>query len=107
MASVLPEQAGHQERIAQIRRLITFHKRWDIAFAVVGILCLMVGVLTLVTLFLDMAVKGVPRLSAEFFTSFPSRRAENAGILSAWVGSTLVMLVTALVFVIILVGAGV
>ena len=42
-----------------------------------------------------MAIDGFPRLTAEFFTSFPSRRAGQAGILSAWVGSLLVMLVTA------------
>jgi phosphate transport system permease protein len=52
-------------------------------------------VLTFLTLFVDMAVKGLPRLDWDFFTSFPSRRAANAGILSAWVGSTLVMVVTA------------
>ncbi len=43
-----------------------------------------------------MAIDGFPRLTSEFFTSFPSRRAGQAGILSAWVGSLLVMLVTAL-----------
>ena len=80
-----------------IRALIASRKRWDAAFAVLGFLALMVGVLTFVALFVDMAVKGLPRLSYEFFTTFPSRRAEHAGILSAWVGSTLVMLVTALV----------
>ena len=80
-----------------IRALIASRKRWDAAFAVLGFLALMVGVLPFVALFVDMAVKGMPRLSYEFFTSFPSRRAEHAGILSAWVGSTLVMVVTALV----------
>ena len=80
-----------------IRALIASRKRWDAAFAVLGFLALMVGVLTFVALFVDMAVKGLPRLSYEFFVSFPSRRAEHAGILSAWVGSTLVMVVTALV----------
>jgi phosphate transport system permease protein len=56
----------------------------------------MVGILTLVALFTEMIIDGAPRLSAEFFTSFPSRRAAQAGILSAWVGSVLVMIVTAL-----------
>jgi phosphate transport system permease protein len=46
-----------------------------------------------------MAISGVPRLSGDFFTSFPSRRAANAGILSALVGSMLVMAVTAVVAV--------
>jgi hypothetical protein len=43
-----------------------------------------------------MLIHGVPRLSWDFFSSFPSRRAASAGILSAWVGTILVMLVTAL-----------
>jgi phosphate transport system permease protein len=83
----------------QLRALIRKHKRWDLIFGLVGLLALSVGILTLVALFVDMAVSGVPKLSAEFFTSFPSRRAGQAGILSAWVGSILVMLVTALVAV--------
>ena len=81
--------------VAQIRALITRHKRWDLIFATVGVLALMVGVLTFVTLFAGMAMDGAHRLSWDFFANFPSRRPENAGILSAWVGSTLVMLVTA------------
>ena len=60
---------------------------------------LMTGILAFTTLFVDMAIDGVPRLSADFFTSFPSRRAAQAGILSAWVGTCLVMLVTAVVAV--------
>jgi phosphate transport system permease protein len=83
----------------QLRTLIRRHKRWDLIFGLIGLLALSIGILTLVALFVDMAVSGVPRLSAEFFTSFPSRRAGQAGILSAWVGSILVMLVTALVAV--------
>lgn len=81
--------------VAQIRALITNHKRWDLIFATVGVLALMVGVLTFVALFAGMVIDGAHRLSWDFFANFPSRRAENAGILSAWVGSTLVMLVTA------------
>jgi phosphate transport system permease protein len=81
--------------VAQIRAIITRHKRWDLIFATVGVLALMVGVLTFVALFAGMVMDGAHRLSWDFFVNFPSRRAENAGILSAWVGSTLVMLVTA------------
>jgi phosphate transport system permease protein len=72
-----------------------------------GMLSLMVGVLTFTVLFVDMAIQGVPRLSLDFFTSFPSRRAANAGILSAWVGTILVMLLTALAAVPLGVAAGV
>jgi phosphate transport system permease protein len=82
-------------------------KRHEAIFAVVGFLALMIGVLTFVALFIDMAIKGTGRLDWDFFTSFPSRRAGQAGILSAWVGSTLVMLVTAFFAVPLGVAAGV
>jgi phosphate transport system permease protein len=94
-------------RIQEIRSVIARGKRWDLIFAVIGIVCLMIGLLTVAALFVDMAVKGLPRISSEFFTNFPSRRAESAGILSAWVGSTLVMVVTAVTAVPIGVAAGV
>lgn len=92
--------------LAAIRALIARHKRWDQAFAVCGMLALMTGVLTFTALFVDMTVDGVPRLSWDFLTSFPSRRPEQAGILSAWVGSCLVMLVTAFFAVPLGVAAG-
>ncbi|MGQ0578178.1 MAG: phosphate ABC transporter permease PstA [Betaproteobacteria bacterium] len=81
--------------VAEIRALITKHKRWDLFFATIGVLALMVGVLTFASLFAGMAIDGVQRLSPEFFINFPSRHPEQAGILSAWVGTTLVMIVTA------------
>ncbi len=90
-----------------VRALIARHKRWDGVFALCGLAALMIGVLTFTALFVDMAIDGLPRLSAEFFTSFPSRRAGQAGILSAWVGTCLVMLVTAVVAVPLGVAAGV
>lgn len=98
-------EAAHD--LAQIRQLIARHKRWDVVFGVVGLLALLIGVLTFAALFVDMALKGVPRLNSDFFFSFPSRRPEQAGILSAWIGSTLVMLVTAVVAVPLGVAAGV
>ncbi|BAL25370.1 phosphate ABC transporter permease PstA [Azoarcus sp. KH32C] len=93
--------------ISLIRRIIRRNKRWDIVFAVAGFLALMLGVLTFVGLFAQMAYAGWDRLTPEFFTNFPSRRASQAGILSAWVGSLLVMLVTAISAVPLGVAAGV
>jgi len=90
-----------------IRALIASHKRWDRFFAICGLLALMVGVLTFTALFVDMAIDGIPRLNWDFLTSFPSRRPAQAGILSAWVGSCLVMLVTAFFAVPLGVAAGV
>ena len=94
-------------RVQELRALIASHKRWDIIFGIVGLLALMVGVLTFAALFIEMVISGAPRLSWDFFTNFPSRKPDQAGILSAWVGSTLVMLVTAMTAVPLGVGAGV
>jgi len=94
-------------KVREIRALIKAHKRWDLVFAMLWLLALMVGVLTFVALFGQMVLEGAPRLSWEFFTHFPSRKPDQAGILSAWVGSTLVMIVTAATAVPLGVGAGV
>lgn len=83
----------------QLRALVRANKRWDLVFGILGIIAISIAILTLLALFVDMAITGIPRLSLEFFTSFPSRRAANAGILSSWVGSILVMMVTAFVAV--------
>ncbi len=96
----------HVRDLGQIRALIASHKRRDAVFACVGVVALMIGVLTFAALFADMALKGVPRLDWDFFTSYPSRRAGQAGILTAWVGSCLVMLTTAAVAVPLGVAAG-
>lgn len=97
----------HPQDIAAIRALIAHAKRWDAFFSLLGILALMVGVLTFCALFADMAIRGIPRLDLDFFLNFPSRRAASAGILSAWVGTTLVMIVTAAAAVPLGVAAGV
>jgi len=96
-----------KQDIATIRAIIARGKRWDVIFAIVGILFLAVGLLTVLALVTNMALEGAGRLSLDFFTSFPSRRAAQAGILSAWVGSLLVMIVTAFAAVPIGVAAGV
>ncbi len=90
-----------------MRPEIQRRKRWDAIFALCGLVALMIGVLTFVALFADMALDGFGRLSWEFFTNYPSRRPGQAGILSAWVGSTLVMLTTAFFAVPLGVAAGV
>jgi phosphate transport system permease protein len=90
-----------------LKKQIAARKRYDVLFTVVGVIALMIGILTFAALFADMAIKGLPRLDVDFFTHFPSRRPGQAGILSAWVGSTLVMIVTALFAVPLGVDAGV
>jgi len=96
-----------RQDVAEIRALIARHKRWDVIFGLIGILCLAIGLLTFATLFVDMLLDGYTRLKPEFFTEFPSRRAGQAGILSAWIGTVMVMIVTAVVAVPIGVAAGI
>jgi len=98
---------AYAKDLGEIRLLIAQHKRWDAIFAMVGLMALMIGVLTFVALFVDMAIDGGGRLSWDFFTNYPSRRPGEAGILTAWVGSTLVMLTTAFFAVPLGVGAGI
>src|SRR5829696_2358210 len=86
------------DRLGRTFRLDARRRREKI-FVVLGLASTLVGLITLALLLIDLAAAGLPRLSWEFFTSFPSRRAGQAGILSAWVGSLLVILVTASVAV--------
>jgi phosphate transport system permease protein len=88
-----------QKDIKRLRALIKRLKFNDYVFSLVGLICMMVAVVTLLGLFTDLLIDGMARLNYDFFTSFPSRRAAQAGILSAWVGSVLVLSVTAFVAV--------
>ena len=83
------------------------NKRFDAIFAIIGLLATLVGMITLAALILDLATAGLARLSPQFFTSFPSRFPAQAGILSAWVGTCLIMIVTAVTAVPMGVAAGV
>ena len=63
-------------------------------FNIFGAALTMGVLLVLLALIIDLAGTGISRISWDFFTNFPSRHADKAGILSAWVGTCLVMLVT-------------
>jgi phosphate transport system permease protein len=90
-----------------IRQLVARGRRRDQWFAIIGLACMMVGVLTLAVLLVGLVQDGAHRLEWSFFENFPSRRAERAGILSALVGSSLVMLITASTAIPVGVAAGV
>jgi phosphate transport system permease protein len=100
------EAAKRKKKIDE-HGLVEKANRQDLRFAVVGFLVLVIAMVTLLALVVDFVIDGVPRLSIDFLTSFPSRRPEQAGILSAWVGTVLVMLTTAALAVPIGVAAGV
>ena len=58
-------------------------------------------------LILNLAMNGLAQIDWQFLTSFPSRRAAEAGILSAWVGTLLLMIVTAAVAIPFGIAAGI
>ena len=64
-----------------------------------GLLVLALALGALAALLADVLSDGTSRLSWQFLTSYPSRRAEQAGILPALVGSIYVITLTALIAV--------
>ncbi len=88
-------------------RSLGARKKFDSAFAALSVFCLCFALLVLLTLVSDLFYRGFDRISWKFLSSFPSRFADQAGILSAWVGTILVMLVTAIAAVPLGVGAGI
>ncbi len=90
-----------------IRALIKKHKKNDQVFAGIGFFVIASLAIALLILFLDLLLDGYPKITLEFFSNFPSRKPEMAGILSAWVGSALVLLVTFFVAVPMGVAAGI
>ena len=78
-----------------IRVGLSRRKMLDRVFVVLGLILMLACLGILAVLFLDLVIDGSARFGWDFFTNFPSRRAERAGILGAWVGTSLIMLVTA------------
>jgi len=88
-------QASTVKDLDAVRAMIKRHKLNDYIFGAVGLSFIMLILLTLLVLFVDLVIDGYPKLMTwDFFTSFPSRRAADAGLLTALVGSALVMLIT-------------
>ncbi len=101
------QNTEYRAQNTDIRRRIAFNKFCDYVFWVTGFLSTLVGLALLFTLMGDLFMDGYPRMSYRFLTSFPSRFPEEAGILSAWVGTCLLMFVTAFAAVPLGVAAGI
>ena len=74
----------------------TVRRAMDLAFQIVALLVLLVALAALAALIVDVVRDGLARLSLEFITGYPSRRALQAGLLPALTGSIYVILLTAL-----------
>ena len=87
------------------RRLM--NRVWDVALHGAGLAATLLGLVVLGVLLLDIVSDGLGRVSWEFLTSFPSRRAEHAGIFPALAGTVWVITLTAALAVPIGVGAAI
>lgn len=69
----------------------------DSAFKYVGIACTLLGILVLAIFLGDIIAQGIGRIDWNFLTSLPSRRANRAGILTAWTGTAWILGLTAII----------
>jgi phosphate transport system permease protein len=91
----------------KLKATISKSKFFDSAFTVLGLATMGLAILVLGTLIGKLLIDGAAQLNFAFLTKFPSSRAENAGVFSAWVGSLITIMVTAAVSVPLGVGAAV
>lgn len=85
----------------------SINKKTDAAFKLAGIICTSAGLLLLCVLLIDILIDGWGRLNTDFLFSYPSRKPQEAGILSAWVGTVWLLAVTALAALPVGIGAGI
>ena len=71
----------------------------DLGFQALALLVLCIALIALGVLIADVWADGSRRLSWDFLTGFPSRRAESAGVWHALTGSVFVILVTGIIAV--------
>jgi phosphate transport system permease protein len=76
-------------------RTLAWRRFADVAFQVTAFIVLLVALASLGALIYDIVSDGAGRLSWDFITNFSSRRASQAGIWPALVGSIFIILVTA------------
>lgn len=81
--------------------------RTDGIFQAITWTSIAISLIVLTFLILDVLMDGLPSINWNFLTSFPSRKAEQAGLLSALAGTIWVMLTVAVLAFPIGVGAGI
>jgi len=92
---------------SEIQKLLAARQRIERIFKAVAVLTLVIAIGTLAVLLIDSLADGINRLSLQFLTSYPSRRPQQAGILSALVGTIYLMILTALLALPVGIGAAI
>ncbi|AFZ45387.1 phosphate ABC transporter membrane protein 2, PhoT family [Halothece sp. PCC 7418] len=76
-------------------------------FRIVSMIATYIGLVVLAVLLIDVLVDGIGNLDWSFLANYPSRKPEQAGFLSAWVGTIWLMVITAIVSFVVGVGSGI
>jgi phosphate transport system permease protein len=79
----------------------------DSAFKYIGISCTLFGIVMLLIFIGNILVDGLTRIDWDFITNLPSRRAQKAGILTAWTGTAWILFLTAIIGIPVGVAAGI
>ncbi|MAO01773.1 MAG: phosphate ABC transporter, permease protein PstA [Flavobacteriales bacterium] len=79
----------------------------DIGFKYLGIFASLIGIILLSIFIGNIIIDGLGRIDFDFLNSLPSRKAEKAGILTAWVGSLWVIIFTFIIAVPVGICAGI
>lgn len=79
----------------------------DILFQVLGVCATFLGIILLAIFIGSILFDGIGRIDWQFLSSLPSRKAERAGILTAWTGSLWIFVLTAILSIPLGVAAGV
>ena len=79
----------------------------DQTFKYVGIAATLFGMIVLAIFLGDILIEGITRIDWDFLTNLPSRRAERAGILTAWTGTAWILGLTAIIAIPLGVCAGI
>ena len=89
------------------KRKIDNNRLRDQIFKYFGIACTLFGLLMLAFFLFSVLAEGVTRLSPQFFSSLPSRKPEEAGILIPLLGTMWIMVLTSLISIPLGVASGI
>jgi phosphate transport system permease protein len=79
----------------------------DGLFKYLGIFASLIGLILLTIFIASIVSDGLRRIDWQFLTSLPSRKADHAGILTAWTGSLWIFALTALISIPLSIGAAI
>jgi phosphate transport system permease protein len=100
-------QKGGPEQEVAFKTSVSLRHALDWIFAALVFIATIIGLIVLAILLVDIARDGIPRLSWDFLTSFPSVLPENSGIYPALLGSLWLLAVTAAISVPLGIGAAI